>query len=180
MDLSNLPISEFQSTNVNLQDKVSENFTFREILRSDVATRQGIENKFASVQHVQNAVFLVRTVLQPLRSMFGPYTPNSVYRCQAVERALKNKPVTWVSGSQHTIGCAADIEIPTLTNYALADLISRTFEFDQVILEMYVEGEPHSGWVHVSTVPDPSKRRKQVLSYVKRKGSWIYVSGLTV
>ena len=63
---------------------------------------------------------LSRHVLQPIRDAFGSFTPNSVYRGQALERALKNKPATWLSTSQHATGEACDIEIVGMATLELA------------------------------------------------------------
>src|SRR5918994_337441 len=83
------------------EDRVSRNFRFYELIKSELAERLAIDNRFASVQELRAAVHLCRRVLQPLRDEFGPFAPNSVYRSQALERALKKKPANWRSPSQH-------------------------------------------------------------------------------
>ena len=59
-------------------------------------------------------------MLQPLREEFGRFSPNSVYRCQALERALKKKPAGWKSTSQHCSGEATDVEMPGVKTLDLA------------------------------------------------------------
>lgn len=83
------------------RDQVSKNFRMYELTRSELAQRLRIDNSFASVLELRAAVHLCREVLQPLRDEFGRFSPNSVYRSQALERALKKKPARWKSGSQH-------------------------------------------------------------------------------
>ena len=52
--------------------------------------------------------------------------------------------------SQHATGNAADLEVPGVDNKELATWIKENLEYDQLILEFYRDGEPDSGWVHVS------------------------------
>lgn len=61
-------------------DKVSAHFTLRELLRSDIAARLNIENRFPDVETLRTAVHLCREVLEPLRQAHGPFSPNSVFR----------------------------------------------------------------------------------------------------
>lgn len=178
MDFSKLPINEFKLGAVSAHDKISENFTLHELVRSDIATRRGIKNQFVTDKQLQNAVYLCRNILEPIRINFGSFTPNSVYRSHAVERVLKGRPQSWVSRSQHTRGEAADIEIPGLRNLELAHWINKHLKFDQLILEMYTPGEPKSGWVHVSLCRD--RNREQVLSYIKQNGVYIYAPGIAI
>ena len=150
-DYTARPLSAFQLSDTRQGDRVSDNFTVRELVRSELATRLNIHNWFQSDSELRNAVRLCREVLQPVRDRFWPFTPNSVYRSQALERKLKGKPSNWKSKSQHTRGEAADIEVPGLTNLELARWIHAHLLFDQLILEMYNESAgPNSGWVHVS------------------------------
>ena len=54
------------------------------------------------------------------------------------------------STSQHTRGEAADFEIFSIANKALAEFIVANLDFGQCILEFWNENEPNSGWVHCS------------------------------
>lgn len=164
------------------QDQVSKNFRVYELTKSDLAERLRIANGFRSVNALRAAVFLCRNVLQPLRDEFGRYSPNSVYRSQALERALKKKPASWVSKSQHTRGEACDVEIPGMATLELARWASVNLQFDQVICECYdpAQGEA-SGWVHISLrAPGAGENRRALLSYVydKRSAKYVYVEGL--
>lgn len=164
LDRRKTAIAGFTVENSKLDDRISENFYLRELVKSDLAIRRGINNWFRMDSQVQSAVYLCRSVLQPLREQFGAFTPNSVYRSQALERALKNKPPEWRSKSQHTLGQAADLEIPGISNYDLAIWVDKNMPYDQIILEMYHSGDPSSGWVHVSTLPS-GINRLQVLTF---------------
>lgn len=163
---------------------ISPNFRAYELTRSDLADRLGIDNGFASPQELHAAIHLARQVLQPIRAAFGPFSPNSVYRSQNLERSLKNKPSTWLTTSQHARGEACDIEIvakPTLELAAWAR--DHLPDFDQIICECYDPRQgPNSGWVHISLkAPGTGANRRQCLSYVRDPGSGrlVYVDGLT-
>ena len=127
-------------------------------------------------------MYLCRRVLQPVRDHFGRFAPNSVYRNQELERALKKKRKDWISKSQHTQGCACDIEIPGVATLDLAKWVSDNLEYDQIICECFNAARgPNSGWVHVSVVPaGMGTNRSKLLSYVmdSEQGNYVYVNGL--
>ena len=123
-------------------------------------------------------------MLQPIRDAFGSFSPNSVYRSQHLERALKNKPASWLSTRQHAKGEACDIEIVAMPTLELAAWARDHLpDFDQIICECYDPAKgPNSGWVHISLKPPGAgANRKQCLSYVRDKtsGRLVYVTGLT-
>jgi hypothetical protein len=180
-DLSHVAWNIFPR-NARPDDLVSANFKFYELTKSETAVRLRIDNSFPSLKELRAAVFLCRNVLQPVRDALGRFSPNSVFRCQKLERALKNKKAGWKSASQHTLGRACDIEIPGMPTLELADWVCRHLEFDQVICECYDPAEGrNSGWVHVSIVPPGmGANRKEQLSYVvdEATGKYVYVKGL--
>jgi hypothetical protein len=180
-DLTKAPWDKFPAQ-PKPDDRVSQNFRFYELTKSIFAERQRIDNRFADVRCLRAAVHLCRRVLQPLRDEFGSFAPNSVYRSQALERAMKNKPAKWKSTSQHTLGEACDIEIPGMATLELARWASKHLEFDQIICECYDPAQgANSGWVHVSLrAPGGEANRHALLSYVfdKRSGDYAYVDGL--
>lgn len=163
-------------------DAVSPHFRFFELTRSDTASRLGLDNSFPDSATCRSAVYLCRHVLEPVRARFGPFSPNSVFRCQELERALKTMPGSWVSASQHTLGQACDIAVPGVTNLELAEWVAKNLAFDQVILECYDARQgKNSGWVHVSIVPPKlGANRNNQLSYVMdaSAGKYVYVQGL--
>jgi hypothetical protein len=82
--------------------------------------------------------------------------------------AIGSKPT-----SQHSEGKAADIEVVNVDNKELAEWIRDNLEFDQLILEFYREGEPDSGWIHVSWNSD--NNRSQTLKAIKNEeGKTVY------
>ena len=149
---------------------LSKNFTLKELTFSQTALRRGIDNT-PSQEIVNNLLELVRNVLQPLRDKVGTITVSSGYRSPAV-----NVAVGGARNSDHTRGQAADIEAVNMNTYDLAVFISKNFKYSQVLLEFYTEGQPNSGWVHVSYNKDDLKC--QNLTAVRRNGKVVYLQGL--
>lgn len=182
-DLTGMPLDRLVLAELKPRALIAPNFRAYELTRSELASRRGIANGFEQEAHLRAAVHLARQVLQPVRDAFGSFTPNSVYRSQALERALKNKPATWLSTSQHARGEACDIEIVGMPTLELAIWArDHLADFDQIICECYDPRKgPNSGWVHISLKPPGSSpNRRQCLSYVVDPGSGrlAYVNGL--
>ena len=177
-DLANL-----SRTALEPSDLIAPNFHLYELTRSELAARLGVENDFASDRELRAAVHLAREVLQRLRNEFGAFTPNSVYRSQALERRLKNKPSGWLSTSQHTQGCACDVEIVGKSTLELAQWAKANLpQFDQIICECFDPAQgPNSGWVHISLKPPGGgENRRKTLSYIRDPAAnqMVYVDGL--
>ena len=151
--------------------KLSENFSLKEMTRSQVAIRKGIKNVPDSEQLVSLAV-LATKILQPCRKQFGSISINSGLRVVELNRAIGSKS----DKSQHTKGEAADFEAYSVSNRRLAEWIAGHLEIDQLILE-YPGSDPRDGWVHCSYKRDGSNR-KQVLTAVKEGGKTVYKKGL--
>tara|TARA_Y100000588_G_C14231612_1_gene915547 strand:- start:1224 stop:1703 length:480 start_codon:yes stop_codon:yes gene_type:complete len=129
----------------NITEKISKNFSMREMTKSRLAIRYKIKNQPNEEQR-QCLYDLVLKVLQPLRDAFGcPVAINSGFRCLELNRKLGSKDT-----SQHVLGQAADIEVPGRDNHDTATWISQNLNFDKLILEHYHEASPRSGWIHVS------------------------------
>jgi hypothetical protein len=151
--------------------KLSKNFTLAEFTKSQTAERRGIDNT-PTDEHLVRARLLFENVVQKVRDHFGPTVINSGYR-----GAELNAAVGGSDRSQHCKGQAADIEVPGVPNYDLAEWIKDNCDFDQLILEGYKEGIPDSGWVHVSYV-GPDENRKSILTADFSSGKVKYSMGL--
>ncbi|UCV20280.1 D-Ala-D-Ala carboxypeptidase family metallohydrolase [Ferribacterium limneticum] len=181
VDRKNAPISEFSLANTSHDTRIAPNFLVYELTRSELADRRGIANHFPTDRELRAAINLAREVLQPIRDKFGSFTPNSVFRGHPLERALKNKPASWLSTSQHSRGEACDIEIVGMSTLALANWAKDNLKtFDQIICECYDPAKgPNSGWVHISLkAPGSGENRRQLLSYIADHGKMVYVPGL--
>ena len=183
-DHSQTPLDDLHLASLDPQDLIVPNFKLYELTRSELASRLGVDNAFPGDRELRAAVYLAREVLQRIRDGLNVgYTPNSVFRSQALERVLKRKPSGWLSTSQHTQGCACDIEIVGMSTLELARWAAANLpEFDQIICECYDPREgPNSGWVHISLkAPGQGQNRRALLSYIRDGGSgqWAYVHGL--
>jgi len=141
------------------------------MLKSEYALRHGIKNE-PDQEQLNNLTQLAQKVLQPVRDAFKKGVKvNSGLRVPELNKAIGGSPT-----SDHCKGQAADIEIPGVSNYALAKWISENLDFTQVILEFYTQGVPDSGWVHVSY--DAANLKKQALTAVKQDGKTVYLPGL--
>lgn len=140
---------------MNLRERLSKNFTLGELIKSNIATRLGIDNT-PSPEVVENLRAVAVFGLQPVRDWAGvPVIVSSGYRSPAL-----NKEVGGAATSQHLTGNAADFEVPGVSNYELACWIRDNLEFDQLILEFYTPGDPNSGWVHYSYVTNRPNRKE--------------------
>lgn len=138
-------------------EKISEYFYLSEVTKSSTALRFKIKN-IPKKEDIERAKALAKNVLDKVRIKFGPYSPSSWFRNLAL-----NFKVGGVWNSDHLYGGAADIEVPTVNNYKLAEWIHKNCTYDQLILEHYDSKNPWSGWVHVSY--REGKNRKQPLKY---------------
>jgi hypothetical protein len=151
--------------------KLTNNFTLQELTKSEIAIRRGLDNT-PTVEVVERLQLLAEQVLQPVREHFAKGVKvNSGYRAPAVNDAVGGS-----ANSDHLKGYAADIEIPGVSNYELAQWIETNLPYTQLILEFYTQGVPDSGWVHVSH--DPANLKKQSLTAVKRENKTVYLPGL--
>ena len=151
--------------------KLSKNFSLKEMTKSQTALRRGINNEPGDEQEA-NLQQLCEQVLQKVRDHFGkPVTVNSGYRSPELNKAIGGSTT-----SDHCKGMAADIEIPGISNYEIADWIKENCEFRQLILEFYTPGVPDSGWVHVSY--NYEENEKKVMTALKEDGRTVYKLGL--
>ena len=150
---------------------LSANFTLKELTKSDTATRLGLDNT-PDEATIENLKLLCQEVLQPIREHFGKsVTVNSGFRSPESNAAVNGSKT-----SDHCKGMAADIEIVGVPNPELAQWIMDNLDYTQLILEFYTQGQPNSGWVHVSY--DPNNIKMQELTAVKVAGKTQYLNGL--
>ena len=126
--------------------RLSKSFTLRELVKSQTAEREGINNNPSEAQ-IEALQRLCENILQPVRDHYGmPVTVSSGFRsaqlCTRIGSSIN---------SQHASGQAADFEIFGVSNQELVIWIDQNLDYDQMILEFWKgPDEPNSGWVHVS------------------------------
>ena len=127
---------------------LSRNFTLSELIKSDTAIRKGINNN-PNAEQIEKLKELCENILQPVRDHFGRVKITSGFRsvelCMAIGSSANN---------QHAKAEAADFECVGVDNAELADWIKDNLPYDQLIVEYYTPGEPNSGWIHCSYIPD--------------------------
>ena len=155
--------------------KLTSHFSLHEFERSATAEKYGIDNRVPS-KFVPVLQQLCQEVLEPLRSFVcGPSIITSGYRCNQL-----NIKVGGAYASQHTLGEAADIQLP-LTSYTAwddnkrhtdletarkwFDWLENNTDFDQLILET---SNGKDFWIHVSYRKNRKKNRHQVIRYLKK------------
>jgi len=145
---------------------LSQNFSLRELTKSQTAERKGISNE-PSEEHIENLKLLCTHVLQKVRDQFGIVSISSGYRSPELCEALGSK-----STSQHARGQAADFECYGVDNNELFNWVIGNVEFDQAILEFY-DGSPESGWLHVSYNED-NNRGETLRAYRNENNKVVY------
>ena len=147
---------------------LSKSFTLNELTKSQEALRLGIAN-IPNEEQILNLKILCEKILQPIRDFYGmPVSVSSGFRSPELCKAIGSS-----STSQHTRGEAADFEIFSIANKALAEFIVANLDYDQCILEFWNENEPNSGWVHCSY--SSKYNRRQYLKADKVNGKIVYL-----
>lgn len=155
------------------KQQISKFFTLEEMVRSESATRKGIDNT-PTAEAIANITMLCLNVLDPLEKKIGsPLFVSSGFRCLKLNTAIGGS-----KNSQHMAGttngkteAAADLESKLLTVEELYQFIkSSGIRFDQLIQEF-------GSWVHVSWTAFP---RGMCLRAIKEGGKTVYQSDGTV
>lgn len=157
-----------------MTQKLSEHFKLSEFERSATAQANGIDNTCPTC-YIPTLQQLCRTILEPLREFAGqPIIISSGYRCNRL-----NIKVGGSYASQHTLGEAADIQLPKTpytdwddnlahTDMEIArkwfDFLEHHTDFDQLIMET---SNGRDYWIHVSCRRNRKANRHQVLHLTK-------------
>ena len=147
---------------------ISKHLSYKEGIRSNTATRLGIENK-PNEEQLENMKLLAEKVFEPLRNeVGGPIKVNSFFRSPDLNKAIGGSKT-----SQHCKGQAIDIDdtFGVKSNAQMYYFIKSELDFDQMIWEFGTDGNPD--WVHVSYV-SPEKNRNRCLKAYKENGKTKY------
>jgi zinc D-Ala-D-Ala carboxypeptidase len=151
--------------------QLSDNLELAEVIRSATAKRNGISN-MPTPEHIENFKKLAQNVFQPIRDHFNrAIFLSSGYRSAELNKITKGASST----SQHCSGEAIDIDMDgtEITNKQVFDYIKEHLQFDQLIAEFPVNGNP--AWVHVS-YESTGKQRKQILVAKKNGKATKYIT----
>jgi len=150
--------------------KLSKNLSLSEVVKSNTATRRGIDNT-PSDEHLKNLKTISVEVFQPLRDELGePIGISSGYRSDALNEAIGGSKI-----SQHSKGEALDLDgdiFGNLENSVIFEYIKKHIDFDQLIWEFGNDKNPD--WVHVSFV-SKKENRNEILQAVRVNGKTKYI-----
>ena len=129
---------------------LTEHFTLEELTHTDHREFDNIPND-AELENIKR----LAEFLEQVKTVLGgkPIMVNSAFRSKQVNDAVGSKDT-----SQHRIGCAADIRVPSMTpDEVVRAVIASDLGYDQVIREF-------DRWTHIS-IPNEAARspRKQAL-----------------
>ena len=139
-------------------EKLSQNFTYEELISSSTASRLKLDNT-PTQQQKQKLKQLVSEILQPIRNKWGkPIVITSGFRSTKV-----NTAVGGVSTSQHCKGEAADLKVGGITeNKKLFELIVQMIKNNEIKVGQLIN-EYNYSWIHVS-LPRTNKPNNQIFA----------------
>ena len=145
---------------MNPTDKLSENFTYEELNRSDTAVRLGVENipNDAEIENLKRLAALLQEVKKAVGGK--PVMINSAFRSKPVNDAVGSKDT-----SQHRLGCAADLRVAGMKPREVVEAcIAANVPFDQIILEF-------DSWTHISVPNTPEMQPRVQKLIIDKQGT---------
>ena len=140
--------------------QLSEHFTFEELTHTDHREFDNTPNE----QELENLKRLA-AFLEEVKSVLGgkPIMVNSAFRSKQVNDAVGSK-----DSSQHRLGCAADIRVPTMTpDQVVQAVIASNLGYDQVIREF-------DRWTHVSIPNHTADKPRYQALIIDKEGTRAY------
>lgn len=151
-----------------MSDRISEHISLKEAIKSNTATRLGIDN-IPREQDLINMKTIAEKVFEPLRKFVGgPIAINSFYRSPELNSAIGGS-----KSSQHCVGCALDIDdtYGHMSNAEMFNWIKANLDYDQMIWEFGTDINPD--WIHVSYISEEVNRNRCLEAY-KENGKTKY------
>ena len=147
---------------------ISKHISYREGVKSNTATRLGLDNTPGDYE-LGNMELIAERLFEPLRAWVGgPVKINSFYRSKELNLAIGGS-----QRSQHCEGRAIDLDdtFGVKSNKEMFDYIKKNLNFDQMIWEFGDEKNPD--WVHISYVSEDQNRNRCLIAY-KENGKTKY------
>jgi len=139
---------------------LTEHFTLEELTHTDHREFDNTPND-AELENIKRlAEFLeqVKTVLDG-----KPIMVNSAFRSKQVNDAVGSKDT-----SQHRIGCAADIRVPSMTpDEVVRAVIESGLPYDQIIREF-------DRWTHISIPNEPARAPRKQALIIDKQGTRVF------
>jgi len=140
--------------------QISEHFTLEELTHTDHRELENTPNE----QELENLKRLA-VFLEEVKTVLGgkPVMVNSAFRSKAVNDAVGSK-----DSSQHRVGCAADLRVPSMTpDEVVKTIIASKIGYDQVIREF-------DRWTHISIPNNPSAAPRRQALIIDKTGTRVY------
>ena len=139
---------------------MTPHFTLAELTHTDHRELENIPNEteLANIQRLAE-------FLEDLKTVLGgkPIMVNSAFRSKAVNDAVGSKDT-----SQHRLGCAADLRVPSMTPDAVVRaIIASDLGYDQVIKEF-------DRWTHVSIPNEPARAPRKQALIIDKQGTRLF------
>jgi hypothetical protein len=139
---------------------LTQNFSLEELTHTD---HREFTNEPNDLE--KNNLRRLAELLEQVKQLLGgkPIMVNSAFRSKQVNDAVGSK-----DSSQHRIGCAADIRVPSMIpDEVVKAVIASDIPYDQIIREF-------DRWTHISVPNEPmGKPRKQAL-IIDKQGTRVY------
>lgn len=143
---------------MDINTKLSENVTLKEVIKSQTATKLGIDNT-PTPEHLENLKKVLNNVFEPLRKGLGnnPIFISCGYRGKKLNDATPGASIT----SYHCSGKALDLDdtFGKITNAQIFHYIKDNLNYAELIWEYGNDTNPD--WVHVAF--DEGKNVKETL-----------------
>jgi len=139
---------------------LSEHFTLEELTHTD---HRELDNTPNDAE--RNNLNRLASFLEEVKTVLGgkPIMVNSAFRSKAVNDAVGSKDT-----SQHRVGCAADLRVPSMTpDEVVKAIIASGIGYDQVIREF-------DRWTHVSVPNQPSGTPRRQALIIDKSGTRPY------
>ena len=139
---------------------LSPHFTLDELTHTDhrELDNSPTQDEISNLQRLANFLEEVKTVLGG-----KPIMVNSAFRSKQVNDAVGSKDT-----SQHRVGCAADIRVPTMTpDQVVRAVIASGIGYDQVIREF-------DRWTHISVPNQASGTPRRQALIIDKQGTRVF------
>jgi zinc D-Ala-D-Ala carboxypeptidase len=136
---------------------LTEHFTLEELTHTDHREFDNTPND-AELENLKR----LAEFLEEVKTVLGgkPIMVNSAFRSKAINDAVGSKDT-----SQHRIGCAADIRVPTMTpDQVVRAIIASDLPYQQVIREF-------DRWTHVSITNQAGDTPKKQALIIDKSGT---------
>ena len=140
--------------------QLTEHFTLEELTHTDHREFDNTPND-AELENIKR----LAEFLEEVKTVLGgkPIMVNSAFRSKQVNDAVGSKDT-----SQHRIGCAADIRVPSMTpDEVVRAVIASGIGYDQIIREF-------DRWTHISVPNEPARAPRRQALIIDKQGTRVF------